>query len=226
MKRYAVVPFCLVLAAASARADPIFWSFSANNSTHAVGGDPGNLGAVSFATLNGSSSGDRTVPIAQVFASTSPVPGQEPDTFSGQSYNVSVSLTDAASGDRGVFSFTGRLSGSMSASGASLRGAFSGPLTVRRTLGGHDYAVTIGPFVSPRSPTVNGSLAMSVDVNPGGPNGGSPGPNFNPPPGGSLAGPPGPPVNNAPEPAGVVLGALAAAAGGGLLWRRRRAVAE
>jgi hypothetical protein len=178
----------------------------------------GTRGAVSFATLSGSSSGDKAVRIAQVFASTSPLPGQEADTFSGQSYRVSVSLTDAASRDRGVFDFTGRLWGSMSARSASLRGTFNSPLTVQHMLGHDDYAVTIGPFVSPRSPTVNGSLAMSVDVDPAA---APPAPNFNPPPGGPLVGPPGPPVNNAPEPAGVVLAAMAAGAGG-LMWRRKR----
>ena len=181
----------------SARADPVAWTFDSTKSTFSVTGDPGNLGGVSFAALSGSFSGNQTIPVLNVIAATSPVAAHT-DTYSGAPYDVVVDLTDTLSGAPGEFSFTGRLSGTVSPTGASLSSTFDGPLTVHHTLGGHDYAVTIGPFASPSDG--DGTVSMSVAID-------------------SAVAPP--PTDKTPEPSAVVLAAGASVVGG-LWWVRRR----
>ena len=198
--RFFLPALAVLLGAASARANPVAWTFDSTKSTFSVTGDPGNLGGVSFAALSGSFSGDQTIPILNVVAATSPA-GSHTDTYSGAVYNAIVDLTDATSGDLGEFDFTGRLSGTVSPTGASLSSTFDDPQTVHHTLGGHDYAVTIGPFASP-SASGEGGVTMSVAID-------------------SAVGSP-PPVDKAPEPSGVVLGATAACIAGVLWWGRRR----
>jgi hypothetical protein len=194
----------LLLGAASVHADPITWTFDSSNSSHAVIGDPSNLGNVSLTTMTGSFSDNKTIPILGVVATTSPE-GNHFDTYNGNAYNVVVDLTDTKSGDLGEFSFTGHLTGSISPNIASLSSSFDDLLTVHHPLGGHDYAVTIGPFVSPLSPTVNGEIDMTVTID------------------GEVIPPPPPPTNNAPEPSGALLGALGLGAAY-VLWLRRRVV--
>jgi hypothetical protein len=190
----------VLLGAASARADPVAWSFDSTKSTFSINGDPGNLGTVSFAALTGSFSGNQTVPILQVIPAASP--SGHTDTYSGDVYSVVVNLKDTKSGNVGEFDFTGRLSGSVSTSGVSLSSLFDDPQTVDHPLGGHDYGVTIGPFVSPTGDS-HGSVSMSVAIDP------------------TVSAPP-PPLDKAPEPSALVLAAAGAAAAGGLWWARRR----
>ncbi|HVS37660.1 MAG TPA: hypothetical protein VMS17_19010 [Gemmataceae bacterium] len=191
----------VLFGAAFARAAPIAWSFDSTKSTFSVTGDPGNLGGVSFAALTGSFSGNQTIPILNVIPGASP--GGHIDTYSGDVYSVIVDLKDTNSGDPGEFDFTGRLSGSVSTGGVSLSSIFDDPQTVHETLGGHDYAVTIGPFTSPTGDS-RGSVSMGVAIDA------------------ATTAPPPPPIGKAPEPSAVLLGALGASAAASMGWARRR----
>jgi hypothetical protein len=195
----------LALGAASVQADPISWTFDSSNSSHAVVGDLSNLGDVTLTTMTGSFSGDQTVPILAVVASTSPI-GDHIDSYNGAAFSVVVDLKDALSGDVGEFSFTGHLSGSVNPTTASLSSTLDAFTTMHHPLGGHDYAVTIGSFVSPLSPTVNGEIDVAVTID------------------GEVTQPAPPPhANDSPEPSSAVLGALGLGATCVALRRNRRA---
>jgi hypothetical protein len=112
-----------------------------------------------------------------------------------------LDLTDKASGLKGELTFTGLLSGKLTATSANITNQFVSPLTQDLHLGGHDYRVTIGPYSAPGPPqSVNrGAISASVVIDPTGGTGG----------GGSPPPPPPPPVDKSPEPASFLLAAAA-----------------
>jgi hypothetical protein len=155
----------LLWAAAGSRGDQI--SFEYNFLTPAaVTGDAGNLGAISFATTVAGhiGSADTTVTAATLAAATS-APSTTPDTFHGQSYNLTLELTDDASGQSGTLTFTGKLFGTLSAQSASITTSFDSS-TKTLILGADRYLVTIGPFTSSSNPTIPGTLQASIEVTP------------------------------------------------------------
>jgi hypothetical protein len=145
------------------RADPI--SFGYNFETpNSVTGDSGNLGVISFATTNpGEASGSATV-VAAKLAAVSAATASNPDTFSGESYSLTLQLTDTASGKTGSLTFTGQLFGSLSATAANITTSFA-TATQSLVLGNDEYSVTLGPLVPPTTPnpTVVGTLEATIN---------------------------------------------------------------
>jgi hypothetical protein len=148
------------------RADPI--SFEYDFLTPAsVTGDTGNLGVVSFATTNaGQASGQATV-VAVKLAAVSAATGSNPDTFSGEPFNLTLQLTDSASGAFGPLTFTGQLFGSLSATAASITTSFTNT-TQQTVLGNNLYTVSLGALVPPvtANPTVIGSINATIAAQP------------------------------------------------------------
>jgi hypothetical protein len=145
-------------------AEPI--SFGYNFQTpSSVTGDAGNFGVVSFSTTNGGqASGTATLTAASLTAVTS-APSNNPDTFSGETYNVQLQLTDNASGKSGALNFTGKLFGSLTPTAANITTSFS-PAMRTLVLGSDLYKVTVGPLVPPTTPnpTVVGTLFATVSA--------------------------------------------------------------
>jgi hypothetical protein len=185
------------LAASASQADPINYRYDFLTPAP-VTGDAGNFGTISFATTNGGQATGHTVLTAASLAAVTSAPLTNPDTFSGQTYAVTIDLTDLPSGHSGSLTFTGALFGSLTPEDARITTTFSqGTKTL--TLGNDTYTVTLGPLVDPsnNNPTVVGTLMATVDVRSG-----------------SVI-----QVADAPEPASLMLAALGVAAG---VWSRCR----
>src|SRR5262249_46365754 len=103
----------------------------------------------------------------------------------------------------GLFVFSGKLFGTLTADSAVLSSTFNAPVTLSRAVGGHLYTVTIGPFSGPSGPNSDnvGSIGAHVDVT-------------------TEA------VQQTPEPTSLALAGLGLAGlAGGWRWRRRAAAA-
>ena len=120
-----------------------------------------NLGVISFATTNpGQASGTATV-AATKLAAVSAALSNNPDTFSGETYNLTLQLTDTASGQSGSRIFAGQLFGALSATAASITTSFA-QATQEIVLGLNEYTIAIGPLVPPA--TANPTLVGTVDA--------------------------------------------------------------
>ncbi len=196
----------LFLAASTARADQIGYEYNFVTPL-AVSGDPGSLGNVSFATTAGSHvSTAATTVTAATLAAVSSAPASAPDKFSGETYNLTLQLSDDASGKSGTLTFNGKLFGTLSAQSANITSSFTSA-TQTLVLGNDKYTVNLGPFALNSTTTMVGTLQATIDVSPGV---ASTGPSTQ--------------IADAPEPSTLLLaglGGLAAA----VAWRRPRLAA-
>jgi hypothetical protein len=160
----AVAFTAVALTATAARADQIGYGYDFQTPAP-VTGDDGNLGAVSFATTNPGHASGHALLTAASLAVVTAAPLNNPDTFSGQTYNVAIDLTDDASGKTGSLNFIGKLFGSLTPVDANITTSFDPP-TKTLVLGNDKYTVTLGPLVQPdgNNPTVVGTLMATVDV--------------------------------------------------------------
>ena len=117
-------------------------------------------------------------------------------------FELSLSLTDAASGKVGTLLFGGSVTGTLSATTSTATTTFDNPLTQTLLLGSHLYSVSLDPFSHVPIPGATGGGFVSAGVTASSVNG--------PPP-------PPPPVTNTPEPSSLVLGGMGLA---GLVARR------
>jgi hypothetical protein len=150
-----------------ARAEPTPISFGYDFTTpQTVTGDAGNFGSVAFATTNGGTATGPSVSLtaASITAISSALPSN-PDTFSGETYNVTLALTDSASGKSGSLTFVGKLFGTLTGEVSNIKTSFASP-TQTLMLGHDKYTVTLGPLVPPATPnaTVVGDLMSTVAV--------------------------------------------------------------
>jgi hypothetical protein len=174
------------------------------NQVNAIAADAPGTGGVSFTNepardVTGSS--DVVATNLRVFSSALPT---SPDTFnSGGAYSLVLVVTDKASGDSAVLTFTGKLGGMFSASNSNVTNMFTGQTTQTATLGAFDYTVSFpSNFYSPPGPPLasnSGSISAHVAVSP------------------SNIGP-----ATVPEPATMVLSGLGLALMGAAGWRKRR----
>src|SRR5262245_26345191 len=149
MKRFVVfallaVP-ALLAAGASARADPITWSYTGSAAPGVVTSDDGSLGKVTFqpgsgGPLTGSWQG---ITLANLVADA---PAAGTATFTSQGYGLTLHLTDNASHTSGDLTFTGALSGTLGTIN-NLTNKFTGPTSQSITLGGNQYTAAVGLFI-------------------------------------------------------------------------------
>lgn len=90
--------------------------------------------------------------------------GDDPFTGSSGAYTLNVNLTDDASGQSGILTFTGTLSGSVRPNASNLNNVFDAPETQTITLGGTPYIVTIGPYTPPGPPNSARKGAIAAHV--------------------------------------------------------------
>jgi hypothetical protein len=188
----------------AAKADFMNWSYSTTPSVpgFSVGGGGSPGGTVQLTDFT-NQAGGASIPVIAVVtssASTSPVAFDPSKT----AYSVKMTITDNTTHDSGTLTFTGSVSGTLSATTSTLINSFA-PSSNTLTLDGHKYTVTIptADLAPPTSPQNNILATVSVsDVTGGG----------TPPP-------PPPPTKSTPEPRSII---LACAAIGAIGVRRLR----
>jgi hypothetical protein len=194
--------------ASQTQATPIAWSYNFTPSQSFVSADASATnqtpGTVTFTNgLSQSASGNSDVVVTNLrTSSTAPV--SSPDTLtSNGAYSVSMTLTDAASGQSSTLTFTGKLGGSFSSVNSNVTNTFTGQTTDTVTLGGNTYTVAMTGYTPPGPPTANnaGSISAHVTVtsNLGSGTGAS-----------------------TPEPSTLVLSCLGLTLAGAASWRKRR----
>jgi hypothetical protein len=182
----------------SARGDLVPWTYSWSANP---GVSDGAGAGINFSTTSGSASGSWHLSggiVMQPFT-----PDSSSHVLNNAPYNMTLHITDSASGVSGDFGFTGTLSGDISA--GTVTNTFNAPVSQSQTLGKNVYAVTAGFYSPPGSPASGVLGGLGADVLVTGPQGTTP-----------------PPVTDAPEPSGLVLGSAALLLLGGWCWRQRR----
>jgi hypothetical protein len=184
------------LAAPTARADQISWSYGFAQSTDTVfaNASSGDGGRVVMSPLSGSVTS--SIPTAatitavnlQAFSGASAI---DPSRFKDAEYTLIMRFTDLSSGLTAAVTFEGILNGTVSASGASLHNTFVGQTQYSFNLNHHIYDISIGDFKAPGGPGSGDLGSITVDVS----------------------------IHHNPEPSALVLGALGLP---GLAWLRRR----
>ena len=165
------MPRCLPIAllllvgtAAPARADFLGWSYDWSASPTSIPMSAG--GSLSLQTVRGSSSATTDNIIALgIFESQLPVGGPGVTavlpTLSPTPYTLTLTLTDAASGQSGHATFGGTLGGSA----VNLTNSFTTPTAKHLLLGDTSYTVTLGPYFKPVSP-FPGFIGATVEAAP------------------------------------------------------------
>src|SRR5262249_7599507 len=144
----------LAFPAAQARADPSpTWTYDWSQSDTVVGAVGAGTGGIHFTPPAADSTATGTSDIIAANLTTSSTPSAAaPDPFNGQGYTLRLRLTDGPSQQSGLFVFSGKLFGTLTADSAVLSSTFNAPVTLSRAVGGHLYTVTIGPFSGPSGP--------------------------------------------------------------------------
>jgi hypothetical protein len=203
MRRFWVLPLrcalvCwLAVAASSARADDIPWSYSWSGPA-TVGNDAG--GGVKFIPVSDSGVNGMNGKLAFQLESFGPAGNIKDGT-----YSLTMHLVDTVSNQSADLPFAGVLNGPTN---QGLLNEFTAPLTVQKTIGGNNYGVVIGLYSAPGATGsgVLGVIGTNIMVVPSGQQQQQQQP---------------PPVNKVPEPSTLALAAVALS-GLVLHWGRRR----
>jgi PEP-CTERM motif len=220
---------CLLFVTSTLHADPIQWSYSWTRSPLSVASDASGTGGISLTLGTGvPMTGDSDVTAVNLSTFSSALPGTT-DHFTNSPFSLTLTLTDTASGSTGQTTFTGVFNGTLSPTSAQITATYDQSVH-GLTIGSNIYSVSLGAFVPPGIPdsTTVGSIGAFVSVIAGTTNNGGGGDTINiggglsdglgNSPGGGTVG-----VNDVPEPATLVLAAMATPAFGLMYWRRRQA---
>jgi hypothetical protein len=193
----------LAATASSVRADFLDWGYHWSVNTPVLSS---GTGSVALAVVQDGSGADK-IPAVSVTTTSAALP-TNPDVFHSN-YNLTLTLTDHSSNTSENVTFTGLVSGTLTASGSALTNTFLGPLTQKVTIGQHVYTVTMDQgttrLLAPGSatPPLLDATVTVTNASQGGGNGGTAG--------------------NTPEPASLVLGGLGFSLFGvGCWWKRTR----
>ena len=198
-------------AGAVARAEYLDWSYTWDRSPFAVSANGGaKLGVVSIALpplpTGGGPGGSPIAPLVLSAATFAQGTAASPaDLYQNASYSVTLNVTDNQTQQSHAFVFQGFLNGSMTKGLVALTSTFQGGDQQSFTISGRLYTVTLA-FTAPQTDTTTfaGTIGASVDV---------------------ADGVTDPPPQLAPEPAGLLLAALALPAVGLAAGRRIRRAA-
>jgi PEP-CTERM motif len=191
----------LLLAGAPARADFVQWSYDWTPGQVVVQADGNGTGGISFknepATL---ATGSSDIVATNLHAISSATPSNPDTLINNGAYSLSLAITDIASGKTGTVTFTGKLSGTFSATSSNVTNVFTSPSTEVLTLGQNVYTIVIGQYSPPGPPTAGNAGAISAHVTVS-----------------SLS-----IQSTTPEPSSLIMAGLALTMGGGAAWRKRR----
>jgi hypothetical protein len=169
----------LAMSRAAARADLIAWSYNWEPAAPAVSADSPGAGKVALSDEPAASAAGNSQMVATNLRTFSSADSAAPATFTHQSYGLTLNLTDTASQTTGTLTFSGQLTGTLSASNSVLTNTFTGPVVKSLTLGGNTYTVTLDSYTAPPPPgaanagSIGASVVVSAGSNSGGGGGGS-----------------------------------------------------
>jgi hypothetical protein len=197
---------CLLFVTNSLRADSIQWSYAWTRDPLSVASDAKGTGGISLTLGQGlpmTGNSDITAVNLSTFSSA---PMNTVDHFTHAPFNLGLTVTDAASGSTGKTSFTGEFNGTLSPTSAQITATFD-QSPHQLTIGSHIYSVALTSYAAPGIPdsTTVGSIGAHVAITDATTGGGSIG------------------VSHAPEPATIILAALATPTFALMCWRRRQA---
>jgi hypothetical protein len=197
--------------ASAARAEFMGWTYNFDDSGLTINPNAGQASGSIGVALPPGGSATSAIPDVILAASTSALgtPDSPADQFKDVGYFVTLTIADPAANKSHDFTFHGLLNGSMATGNFQITNAFSDGPSQDSTFAGHDYHVSVGPFVLSQT-TGAGSIGFAVQVTDAGVQG-QPNPPPNPPP-----------PSTAPEPASLVLVCLALPALGLTSWRRKK----
>jgi hypothetical protein len=158
----------VILGNERARADAIDFSYQWTVQPAILPGLPGSTGSVLFSAAQPGTGqamlGDitgATIPGATVTTTSSAT--NPADSFQG-AFSMKLHLTDTLTNQSGDLTFTGSVSGTLTATQSSLTGTFDSPLSQTLTLGGHLYSVTIDELFHPQPPGSPALVKISSNV--------------------------------------------------------------
>lgn len=189
-----------------ARADYLGWTYTSSPSVPGISVTSGTDSASLTLTDYTNHASGLTIPVAAYLTATN---ASSPVNFDGHSYNLTLTFKDTTTGDVSTpITFTGSLSGSLTATTSTLsNGFFTTGNSV--TLDGHTYTVSI-PAVTLANPTLGQQNIMANVTVSGSGTGGNPG-------GGGPAG-----GSGTPEPASLLLAGMGFSLLGARQWWKRR----
>jgi PEP-CTERM motif len=194
-----------LLTAGPVRADlmPSF-SYSWDQSPATIPSDGSGTGSISISVGSGTAVAPSTI-VAANLAVISSALAPNMDTYTNKAYQLTLTLTDTASGQTGTFVFNGALTGTANTTSSNFTNVYIGPTTVTDHIGAYNYMVQILP---PVVPPITGGITqggISAQVTAAAYVGGAP-------------------VSQTPEPSALILAGLGLPIAAG--WRRLRAKAR
>lgn len=217
MRMLFLIAVVAALGQSSARADLIDFSYqwavtptTVASGTGLVSITPEPKGTGQFDTVAGTAAFIPSVAITTTSSATDAAPDLYPGSGTGK-FSLALSLTDTASGQTGILTFNGLISGKLSSQTINtLTATFDTPLSQSLTLGSHQYSVAVDSFANLPKPGATANVFLSAGVSVTGGNGPPPPP------------PPPPPTADTPEPSSLVLGGVALAGFAARRWTRKK----
>lgn len=157
-----------LLAASPVRADllPSF-SYSWDQSPTTIAADGNGTGSISISVGSGTATAPSSIVAANLSVITSAL-APTLDTYTNKAYQLTLTLTDTASGQTGTFVFNGVLNGSANTTSSNFTNSYVSATTVTDHIGAYNYTVQILPPVLPpiANGTTQGGISAQVTASP------------------------------------------------------------
>ena len=149
-----------------AHADLIPWAYNWSRSPADIHADSPGTGYIALSDESQHSAIGNSDIVATNLKTFSTATVANPDIFTAKSYAVTLTLTDLTSGTTGSLTFTGVLSGQLTASSSLITNAYTGLTTQQLVLGNTVFTVSIGSYTPPGPPDASnlGSIGAHTTV--------------------------------------------------------------